>query len=160
MAKEKKGPVWIVASEGAPAARKTIYPPPFAARVAGRERRRLGDVFDLRNFGVNLTRLEPGSQSALKHRHTVQDEFVYVLEGTPTLITDEGEFELRPGCCAGFPAGGRSHHLVNRTTQSVVYLEIGDRLPGDSATYPVDDLALSQGADGQWIVAHKNGEPY
>jgi uncharacterized cupin superfamily protein len=160
MAKDSKDPVWIVARVGVPAVRKTIYPPPFAARVAGRERQRLGDVFGLKNFGVNLTRLEPGAQSALKHRHAVQDEFVYVLEGTITLITDEGEFELRPGCCAGFPAGGRSHHLVNRSSGNAAYLEVGDRLPGDSAVYPDDDLALSQDTNGNWVVAHKDGRPY
>ena len=160
MVEHSKDPVWIFATEEAAAVRKTNYPPQFVGRVAGRERRRLGEVFGLRNFGVNLTRLEPGAESALRHAHSRQDEFVFVIEGTPTLIADEGEFELRPGCCAGFRAGGRSHQFVNRSERDVVYLEIGDRTPGDHVVYPVDDLAATLNADGNWVFTHKNGRPY
>ena len=140
--------------------KKTIYPDLFAARVAGREKRALGDAFGLQNFGVNLTRLAPGAESALRHAHEKQDEFVYVLEGTPTLITDAGEQELKPGMCAGFRAGtGDAHHLVNRSPSDVLYLEIGDRTPGDSVAYPDDDLKLVS-VDGTWRVSRKDGSPY
>jgi len=136
------------------------YPEPFATRVAGREKRLLGDLFGLKNFGVNLTRLIPGAQSALRHRHAVQDEFIYILEGEPTLITDSGETTLEPGVCAGFPAGGTSHHLVNRSQKQVVYLEIGDRRTGDQVFYPDDDLQAVMGEDGKWRFARKDGTPY
>jgi uncharacterized cupin superfamily protein len=76
---------------------------------------------------VNLTNLLPGGESALLHRHSKQDEFVYILQGQPTLITDDGEIALGPYMCAGFPAAGRAHHLVNRTNLEVLFLEIGDR---------------------------------
>lgn len=144
----------------APLRAKSNYPEPFAARVAGREKRALGDVFGLANFGVNLTRLPPGCQSALMHRHSRQDEFVYILEGVATLVTDEGEVELCPGMCAGFRAGGRAHHLVNRSTADVVFLEVGDRSAGDSGFYPQDDLAAALGADGKWAFTTKDGKPY
>jgi uncharacterized cupin superfamily protein len=140
--------------------KRTGYPAPFAARVAGRERRRLGNGFGLKNFGVNLTRLAPGSASALLHRHGVQDEFVYVLEGRAVLRTDTGEVELSAGMCAGFPAGGPAHQLVNRGSADVLYLEIGDRLPGDSVEYPEDDLAAHQDAEGRWKFTHKDGRAY
>src|SRR5215471_18980972 len=96
-----KPPVAIVAAEAPPRAKATIYPPVFAARVEGRVKRPLGDLFGLRNFGANLTRLPPGVESALLHRHRKQDEFIYIVEGRPTLVTDAGETELRPGMCAG-----------------------------------------------------------
>jgi uncharacterized cupin superfamily protein len=153
-------PIAILAAEAAPRTKPSIYPPVFATRVAGRERRPLGDVFGLRNFGVNLTRVPPGAESALLHRHTKQDEFIYIVEGTPTLVTDAGETLLSPGMCAGFPAGGIAHHLCNRSTRDVVYLEVGDRTPGDGATYPNDDLKLAMGDDGAWRVSHKDGRPY
>ena len=71
------------------------------------------DVFSLSNFGVNLTRLAPGALSALRHAHSAQDEFVYVLQGNPVLVTDVGETQLHPGMCAGFKAGtGDGHQLV------------------------------------------------
>lgn len=153
-------PLAIEAAAAPPRTKPSNYPEPFASRMAKREKRPLGDLFGLRNFGVNLTRLFPGGESALLHRHSRQDEFVYVLEGNPTLVTDEGEVELGPGSCAGFPARGVAHQLVNRTERDVVYLEIGDRTPGDEGTYPADDLRAVLGSDGRWVFTHKNGRPY
>ena len=143
-----------------PRAKPSSYPEPFFSRMGRREKRPLGDLFGLKNFGVNLTRLAPGGESSLLHRHSRQDEFIYVLEGNPTLVTDAGEMVLSPGMCAGFPAQGLPHQLVNRTADDVVYLEIGDRTAGDEGSYPVDDLTAALGPDGSWIYHHKDGRPY
>ena len=157
---EGRRPVAIRAAEAPPRARASGYPPDLAAKVAGREKRPLGDRFGLKNFGVNLTRLAPGAASSLRHTHEKHDEFVYVLEGEPTLVTDAGATPLAPGMCAGFPAGtGNAHHLVNRTERDVLYLEIGDRSPGDSASYPDDDLLAVLGGDGKWRYTRKDGTP-
>ena len=157
---EQAFPTAAVAAEVPPRPAKTIYPEPFASRVAGREKRVLGDLFGLKNFGVNLTRLAPSAVSALRHAHAKQDEFVYILQGTPTLRTDEGATSLIPGMCAGFRAGtGNAHHLVNETDTDVVYLEIGDRTPGDSAVWPDDDLQVVEIA-GKKRMAHRDGTPY
>jgi uncharacterized cupin superfamily protein len=152
-------PAAVIAAEAPPRKKPTIYPPVFAKRVEGRVKRPLGDLFGLCNFGVNLTHLPPGVESALLHRHSKQDELIYVLEGHPTLITDAGETELAPGMCAGFPGGGVAHQLVNRTSADVVYLEVGDRTPGDEVDYPNDDLKAVF-ADGAFRMLHKDGTPY
>ena len=153
-------PIAIRATDVAPRARPSGYPADLAAKLGGREKRPLGDVFGLANFGVNLTRLPPGAASALRHAHTVQDEFVYILQGHPVLLTDAGETPLAPGLCAGFRAGsGNAHCLVNRGTEDVLYLEVGDRLPGDSGTYPDDDLKAEMGEDGKWRYSRKDGTP-
>jgi uncharacterized cupin superfamily protein len=153
-------PIAVLATEVAPRSKPSNYPEPFASRMRGREKRQLGDVFGLCNFGVNLTRLQPGASSALRHAHSKQDEFIYVLEGTPTLLTDAGDTLLSPGMCAGFKAGtGNGHALVNRSSELVVYLEVGDRSPGDVGTYPDDDLQAAM-VDGRWQFTHKNGTPY
>jgi uncharacterized cupin superfamily protein len=150
----------ILAAEAPPKAKQSSYPEPFASRVAGRMKRPLGDLFGLTNFGVNLTRMAPGAVSSVRHAHTRQDEFIYVLEGHPTLITDAGETPLSPGMCAGFKAGtGDAHHLVNRSSADVVYLEIGDRSPADGVEYPDDDLQLKI-LDGQLIFTRKSGDEY
>ncbi len=155
-----KTAVAVRAADAPPKAKQTNYPEPFASRVAGRTKHPLGDLFGLKNFGVNLTHLAPGAVSALRHAHTVQDEFIYILQGAPTLITDAGETPLQPGMCAGFRAGsGDAHHLVNRSTAEVVYLEIGDRSAGDSAAYPDDDLQAHFAA-GQWVFTHEDGSRY
>ena len=128
--------------------------------MEGRVKHPLGDLFGLMNFGVNLTRLAPNGISALRHAHSKQDEFIYILQGRPTLHTDEGRTQLAPGMCAGFKAGtGNGHNLINETAEEVVYLEIGDRTPGDSATYPDDDLQATF-VEGNWQFTHKDGKSY
>ena len=154
-------PLAVEAARVAPRARQTLYPEPFATQMKGRIKRQLGEVFGLTNFGVNLTRMSPGGVSAVRHSHGRQDELIYVLEGEPTLVTNAGETLLKPGMCAGFKAGtGDAHHLINRSDREVVYLEIGDRMPGDTVVYPDQDLAARLGADGQWTYTHKDGRPY
>jgi uncharacterized cupin superfamily protein len=159
----KKISATAIAIEAAAAplrAKPSSYPEPFFSRMAKREKRPLGDLFGLKNFGVNLTTLHPGGESALLHRHSKQDEFVYILEGHPTLVTDQGEVALSPGMCAGFPAQGLAHQLVNRTDSPVTYLEVGDRTPGDEGSYPADDLQAMLGPDGAWRFARKDGTRY
>lgn len=157
---ERMDLIAIAAADALIRSRPSVYPEPFASRMAGREKRQLGDQFGLTNFGVNLTRLAPGAVSALRHAHTKQDEFIYVLQGRPTLHTNEGRTQLSPGMCAGFRAGtGNGHCLMNETTEAVVYLEIGDRTSGDEGSYPDDDLKAML-VDGRWKFVHKDGTPY
>ena len=157
---EPARPVAVTAAEVPARTKPSVYPLPYSTRMAGREKRQLGEVFGLAHFGVNLTRLAPQAVSALRHAHTRQDEFVYILQGRPTLHTDEGRQQLSPGMCAGFKAGtGNAHRLVNETAEDVVYLEIGDRTPGDEGSYPDDDLKAVL-MDGAWTFVHKDGSPY
>jgi uncharacterized cupin superfamily protein len=153
-------PVAVVASDAPVRTKPSVYPEPFAARMRGREKRVLGEIFGLQNFGVNLVRLAPDAVSSLRHAHSVQDEFIYVLQGRPTLHTDVGYTELEPGMCAGFAAGtGDGHRLLNRTTETVVYLEVGDRSAGDEGSYPDDDLKAVR-VDGTWAFFRKDDTPY
>jgi uncharacterized cupin superfamily protein len=153
-------PLALAAKDVAPRTKPSNYPEPFFSRMARREKRQLGDVFGLTKYGVNLTRIMPGGETALLHVHTRQEEFLYVLEGRPTLVTDQGEMQLEPGMCTGFPPNGLAHHLVNRTDADVYILEVGDRVEGDEGSYPNDDIAASMGADGKWVFVHKDGTPY
>ena len=149
----------IAAADVPPRTVKSVYPEPFAARMAGRTKRVLGDRFGLRNFGVNLTILEPGAVSALQHRHARQDEFVYVLDGEVTLVRRDRVDILTAGMCIGFPAGGESHHLENRSDRDATYIEVGDRTEGDEVDYPADDLVAFR-ESGSWRFSHKDGTPY
>jgi uncharacterized cupin superfamily protein len=135
------------------------YPEPFRSRMGDRVKRRLGDACGLTRFGVNLVTLGPGGQSALRHWHTLEDEFVYVLDGEVVLVTNSGEQVLRAGDCAGYPAGsGDAHHFVNRSARPARYLEVGNREPADTAFYPDDDLAYAKDARDGYL--HKDGRPY
>lgn len=137
----------------------TNYPAPHDAVVRGRSKRPLTAALGLTQFGVNVTELAPGAASALRHWHSHEDEFVFVLEGKPTLITNEGEQVLNPGQCAGFPAGAANgHHLVNRTSQMVRFLEVGTRDDRDEANYPDVDLHCAPGRySSKAIYTKKDG---
>jgi uncharacterized cupin superfamily protein len=140
--------------------RRSIYPEPFKSRMGDRAKRRLGDACGLTRFGVNLVTLGAGGQSALRHWHTLEDEFVYVLSGEVVLVTDGGEQTLSAGMCAGYPGGKRdAHHFVNRSVKPATYLEIGNRIDGDNAFYPDDDLMWADDGNGSY-AAHKDGRRY
>jgi uncharacterized cupin superfamily protein len=140
---------------------QTVYPAPYDALIQGRLKRKLGQHFELKNFGVNLTQLAPGAISALAHSHSIQEEFIFILDGSPTLILGPTEYQLNPGDCYGFPAKtGIPHQLINRSATPVSYLEIGDRSLNDEVTYPNDDLKAVQLTNGEWALTYKNGQPY
>ncbi|MBD2626899.1 cupin domain-containing protein [Trichormus variabilis] len=151
----------IINPDNVPRRTTSVYPDVFKSRIAGRVKQVLGNAAGLKNFGVNLVTLTPGSCSALRHWHTQQDEFIYIIQGEATLITNAGEQILTAGMMAGFPAGeANGHQLVNKSQAIVIYLEVGDRSPGEEVYYPDDDLIAKSSDDGGWIFTHKNGDLY
>ncbi|VWC73081.1 cupin domain-containing protein [Burkholderia lata] len=150
----------MVAADAAPRTKPSNYPEPFASRMAGREKKPLGDPFGLNQFGVNLTTLSPGAVSALHHQHSRQDEWVYVLSGEVTLYVGDDRYLMRPGMCAGFRANGTPHHIQNNSTCDATIIEVGSRVAGDAVRYAADDLVAVMNSAGQWVFEHKNGEPY
>ncbi|HEU4778969.1 MAG TPA: cupin domain-containing protein [Steroidobacteraceae bacterium] len=140
------------------------YPEPYRSRVLPREKRALGDALGISKFGVNLTTLPPGKESSMRHWHTLEEEFIYVLSGEVVLRTDAGEQLLKAGTCAGFPIGpdkekGDGHQLVNRGTEPVVYLEISNRDPQDEAFYSDVDMRWNA-ADARGIFTRKDGTKF
>jgi uncharacterized cupin superfamily protein len=138
----------------------SMYPPPLHEPCVARERKKLGDAADLTQFGVNLLTLPPGAWSSQRHWHTESDEFIYVVKGEVTLVTDAGPEVLQAGDAAGFKAGeANGHHLQNHTQQVAVVLEVGSRLASDSAHYPDVDLLAPKGAQPA-MFTHRDGTPY
>jgi uncharacterized cupin superfamily protein len=136
----------------------TKYPRPHDAQCLRRERKRLGEVAGLTQFGVNLLRLPPGVWSSQRHWHTAEDEFVFVVEGEVVLVTDAGEEILRAGDSAGFKANEpNGHHLQNRSSRDAVVLEVGSRNPGDGVFYSDIDMMIAPGSE---TYTHRDGKPY
>jgi uncharacterized cupin superfamily protein len=136
------------------------YPARYQPVCAGRHKTPLGNAAGLSQFGVNLTKLEPGAATALRHWHEQEDEFVYILQGECVLIESDGEVSLKAGDCAGFKANvDNGHCIVNRTDREVLLLEVGTRAPSERSHYPDDDLKFERD-DGVVRVLHKSGEPY
>ena len=139
----------------------TGYPEPFRQNVVSRRKRALGDAFGLTRYGVNLVELPPATWSSQRHWHTQEDEFILVVSGELTLVTDEGEQLLTPGMVAGFPAGDRNgHHLVNNSQGVACYLEIGDRNAQDEVFYPDIDLLYKMDGHGDHVFTNRDGAPY
>ena len=142
----------------APKSAGTTYPPPFDEPCRARRKIKLGDAAGLTQFGVNHCRLPPGTWSSQRHWHTDEDEFVYVLEGEVTLVTDDGEEVLRAGDSAGFKAGDQNGHCFqNRSDSDVVLLEVGTRASTGGAEYSEIDLKVFV---GEPFFRHADGTPY
>lgn len=151
-------PVATLASEMPPRP-PTAFPPEFARCAFGRERRPLAQAFGLVGVRVALTRLAPEARAVLRHAHSREEEFIYVLEGCATLHTDRGAVQLTAGMCAGLPVG-TAHDVTNEGTVDVVLLEVGSRMPGDEVTYPDADLKAVQVSGGRYVFTRKDGTPY
>ena len=152
----------VVRAADLPARTGSIYPPLYAKALEGREKRSLGDVFGLTQFGVNLTTLAPGSSSAQRHWHEAEDEFIYVIDGELVLVDDAGEHLLTPGMCAGFKAGvANGHKLVNRSARPATIIEVGTRSATERAHYTDADVDMAaHKVDGKFVITRKDGTPY
>ncbi|MEO1405180.1 MAG: cupin domain-containing protein [Pseudomonadota bacterium] len=129
-----------------PVLKGTTYPSPYDEPCLERENTLLGLASGLTQYGVNLTRLKPGVWSGQRHWHSHEDEFVYMLEGEAIMVTDAGRETLRPGDCAGFPAGeSNGHHIINESDADVVFLVVGTRDMQDAVTYPDIDMLAKPG---------------
>jgi uncharacterized cupin superfamily protein len=138
----------------------TFYPAQFQAECKGRHKQAIGDAIGLTQFGVNITRIEPGQTSALRHWHEQEDEFIYMLEGELVLAENDGEVVLKAGDAAGFKAGsGVAHRLINRSNRDAVYFEVGTRAKTERVHYPDVDLELVRDEKGR-RYQRRNGEPY
>jgi uncharacterized cupin superfamily protein len=150
----------VVKVSDVPARTGTAYLAEFAGQLKGREKRILGDLFGLTQFGVNVMTLAPGSWSSHRHWHEAEDELIYVLEGEVVLIDDRGEHVMKPGMCAGFKAGVQNgHHLVNKSDRPAMCLEVGTRAKDEHAHYVDVDMDAKKSGGGSWSFMRKNGSP-
>lgn len=153
-------PIKAIHANQVPSRSGSNYPEPYKSRMGDASWLPLSEQFDLTQFGVNLETLAPNAESALRHWHDLEDEFVYVMEGELVLRTDEGESTLTAGMCVGFKAGvENAHHLVNRSDALARFMVIGSRDKADMAYYPDDDLVWVK-TDDDFHAAHKNGDVY
>lgn len=75
---------------------------------------------------ASLGRIPPGKESFSRHAHSVQEEFIFVLEGRGSVILGDDEINVGPGDYVAFPTDGTAHHLVNTGTEDLLYLMAGE----------------------------------
>ena len=135
------------------------YPEPYASMMGKRSYLRLGDAGGLTQFGANITILEPGGLSSMRHWHVHEDEFVMVTEGEVVLVDDHGETVMGVGDCAAFPAGEENgHHFLNRSNAEARFLVIGTRAPTETVYYSDVDMMVVD-VDGVGTFTRKDGSP-
>jgi uncharacterized cupin superfamily protein len=143
----------------APVHTASSYPAPYDALMDKRAYVLLGDAGRLTQFGANITVLQPGGMSSLRHWHLNEDEFVMVTEGEVVLAEDTGETVMRAGEFAAFPAGvANGHHMLNRTDAEARFLVIGTRAPHEVCTYTEVDLRVED-IDGKGVFTRRDGSP-
>ena len=132
---------------------ESSYPEPYATQMAGRAYQHLGEDAGLTQFGVNLVTLQPGGVSSLRHWHSSEDEFIWVVSGEIVLVQDGGESVLRAGEAASFKAGDPDgHHFHNRTGAIASFLAIGTRAEAGTCTYSDVDLINHTEGARSWFT--------
>jgi len=109
---------------------------------------RFGRVLGLTRLGVNQEIVPPGCRTSTPHAHSLEEEFVFVVDGNPDLWVDGVTYPLRPGDGAAFPAGtGIAHCLINNTGSDVRLLIVGENVAGDRVSYPINPEERRPGDD-------------
>jgi uncharacterized cupin superfamily protein len=141
--------------------RGTDYPLPFKASLADRLKRSLSARLALEHLDVNILELPPATWSSQRCWHSHDDEFVYILNGEVWLVSETAEQHLQAGMCAGFAAGvSDAHHLVNRSAEAAVILEVRTKKPANLPTFPDIDLEARRDGPGKLSYADKQGGAY
>ncbi len=99
--------------------------------------RALSDVGGKAKVGVGTMDLPPRSNTKRAHYHTLEEEHVYVIEGSLTLHLGDQRYFLKPGSYVCFPAAQpQAHYLENDSSESCRYLIVGERIAEDEVIYP------------------------
>lgn len=143
-----------------PAAACTSNYPAQFSELGDAEDIALSDAGGLTQFGAFLEILHPGGQTSLRHWHEEEDEFLYVLDGTVTLLENDGPRRIGPGTCVCWPAGeANAHCLRNDGSEPATLFIIGSRFAEDTCHYPDIDLHYTR-RNGLRSFSHKDGTPY
>ena len=97
---------------------------------------RLSRPTGLQRAHVNLLRVPPGKEAFILHRHSVQEEWSYIVEGEGTAQIGEEKFKVTAGDFIAFPLNGKAHTIVNTGTTDLVYLTGGEDTPRDIGFFP------------------------
>ena len=110
-----------------------------------------GKHFGLKRIGIHHELLSPGRRTSYPHAEADEEEFVYVIAGTPDVWIDGELFALKPGDGVGFPNGtGISHTFINNTSSDVRLLVVGEKISGSKVYYPKNPERRQEIGDKWW----------
>ncbi len=111
-----------------------------------------GQTFGLKRLGIHHVVLPPGRRTSWPHAESTEEEFVYVIEGTPDCWLDGALHRLQPGDAVGFvPGTGEAHTFINNTDSEVRLLVVGDTNRDDNKIhYPLHPQRNASIGDRHW----------
>jgi uncharacterized cupin superfamily protein len=106
----------------------------------------------LTRIGIHHVRLLPGRRTSYPHAESAEEEFAFVVEGTPDVWIDGHLHRLAPGDSVAFPAGtGICHTFMNNTDQEARLLVIGERPKDENRIrYPMNE-AYEATREDRWV---------
>lgn len=99
-------------------------------------------------LGYRITEVPPGKTAFPYHGHLVNEEMVFILEGSGRLRLKHGEYPLRSGDFIALPAGpDQPHQILNTGGTPLRYLAVSTMEQPDVVRYPDSQkLAVFAGA--------------
>ena len=121
-------------------------PPAFAATGAAAAHYdahmgAIGARLGAQKLGYNITAVPPGKRAFPFHNHHVNEEMVFVIEGSGEIRIGNARHPIRAGDFVALPAGGKetAHQVINTGTVELKYLAVSTRLSPELAEYPDSD---------------------
>ena len=121
---------------------------------------RLSRPAGLQRAHVNLLRVPPGKEAFMLHRHSVQEEWSYIVEGEGTAQIGEEKIKVSAGDFIAFPLNGKAHTIVNTGTRDLVYLTGGEDSPYDIGHFPSVNKMIVFGPDGVDLIDRSAAKSY
>lgn len=88
------------------------------------------------HVGVAIEELPPGMRTAPAHYHFIEEEHLFILEGTLTLRLGAGTHRMKAGDYACFPAGQKAGHtLINDGDKPCRYVIAGENSQNEVVVY-------------------------
>ncbi|WP_428945234.1 cupin domain-containing protein [Pantoea sp. FN060301] len=112
----------------------------------------LGRSLGLTRLGIHHIRLLPGRRMSYPHAESAEEEFVYVLEGTPDAWINGEIHPLKPGDAVGFPAGtGLCHTFINNSSEEARFMVVGEANKAENLIhYPLNPVHEATRED-RWV---------
>lgn len=112
----------------------------------------LGYRLGLTRLGIHHERLLPGRRMSYPHAESAEEEFVYVLEGTPDAWINGELFRLKPGDAVAFPAGtGICHTFINNSDQEARFIVVGEANKDENRIYYPKNAVYEATREDRWL---------
>ncbi len=146
---------------------KKYQSPHFASDFIGYGHADFLAVTKFNRLGIHHGTLPPGARLSLPHCESLEEEFVFILEGEVDLWLDGYIYPMKAFDAVGFPSGtGLNHTVINNSGRDARVLVVGERSKKENRFwYPLNPEKKAEYEENWWVDAPKvvlgphNGKP-